>query len=318
MTQVAATLDTVAALPRRPGSGASAAARLERGQRLLAWAFVAPALGLLALFVLGPSLAVFVMALTDWELGGAAPRFVGAENYVQALDDRIFWRSATNTVVYGLIVTPASVLLGLWLALLIESSTVGRAFFRSVFFLPVVSTTVAMAVVWEFILHPSLGPVNLLLGEAGLARQNFLGDTATVLSTLAAIGVWENAGFNMVLFMAGLKAIPAELYQAAEVDGADRGWERFWTVTLPMLGPTMVFVVVITFLRSFKVFEIVATLTQGGPRRASEVMLFTIYQEGFTFFRIGYASALTTLFLLVLVALTFIQLRLLERRVHYT
>lgn len=201
--------------------------------------------------------------------------------------------------------------------MLIESSSLGRAFFRSAFFLPVVSTTVAMAIVWEFLLHPSIGPLNTAIALLGLPRQSFLNDAATVLPTLAAIGVWENAGYNMVLVMAGLKTIPRDLYDAAAVDGADRPYERFWTVTLPLLGPTLVFVVVISFLRSFRVFETVAAITQGGPRRASEVVLFTIYQEGFVFFRVGYASALTVVFVVVLLVLTLVKFRLLDRSVHY-
>ncbi|MEL6210678.1 MAG: sugar ABC transporter permease, partial [Pseudomonadota bacterium] len=189
--------------------------------------------------------------------------------------------------------------------------------FRSAIFLPVVSTTVAMAVVWEFLLHPTLGPVNTLVGFVGVPPQRFLSDARIVLATLAAIGIWETAGYVMVLVLAGLKSIPQDLYDAAAVDGAHRPWERFWTVTWPLLGPTMVFVTIIAMLRAIRVFETVAALTQGGPRRASEVVLFTIYQEGITYFRIGYASALTVVFLLVLVALTAIQFRLLDRRVHY-
>ena len=287
------------------------------GRGWLAWLLIGPAVLGLVLFVLGPTIAVAVMSLTDWQLGAAEAGFVGLDNYAALPGDRVFRIALANTLVYGAIVTPVSVLLGLGLALLIEGAPAGRTFFRSAFFLPVVSTTVAMAVVWEFLLHPSMGPANLLLGTLGIASQNFLGHAGTVLPTLAAIGIWENAGFNMVLFLAGLKSIPRELYQAAAVDGADRPWERFWTVTFPLLGPTLLFVVVIALLRSFKVFETVAAITQGGPRRASEVLLYTIYQEGFGFFRIGHASALTMVFLAGLLVLALVQIRLLDRRVHY-
>ncbi|BBK36181.1 ABC transporter permease [Allostella sp. ATCC 35155] len=279
--------------------------------------FAAPAMFGLFLFVIGPTLAVAVMSLTDWQLGASEIGFVGLDNYRALPGDRVFRTALANTLVYAGLVTPISVALGLGLALLIEASPLGRGFFRAAFFLPVVTTTVAMAVVWEFVLHPSLGPANLMLRALGFAPANFLGDAGSVLATLAAIGVWENAGFNMVLFLAGLKAIPRELYQAAAVDGADRAWERFWTITFPLLGPTMLFVAVIALLRSFKVFEIVAAITQGGPRRASEVLLFTIYQEGFSFFRIGHAAALTMVFLCGLLVLALFQIRLLGRRVHY-
>ena len=283
-----------------------------------AWLLATPSLIAILLFVVGPTLAVVVMAFTDWQMGQSSFGFAGLDNFAEVFGDRVFRISALNTLSYGLMVTPASVALGLWLAVTIESLPSGRAFFRSSFFLPVVSTTVAMAVVWEFVLHPTLGPVNAALQLLGLPRQNFLSDARMVLPTLAVIGIWENAGFNMVLFMAGLKAIPRDLYEAGAVEGADRGWERFWYITLPLLGPTLVFVVVISFLRSFRVFDTIATLTQGGPRRASEVLLYTIYQEGFVFFRIGYASALSLVFLAILLGLTLLQVRMMEKKVHYS
>jgi multiple sugar transport system permease protein len=288
-----------------------------RAEGRMAWLFVAPLLCGLFLFLLLPCLAVLAMAFTDWQLGAGRINFTGFANFADLASDNVVRISAGNTVAYALIVAPISVAIGVWLAVLIESSTLGRAFFRSAFFLPVVSTTVAMAIVWEFLLHPSIGPLNTLIALIGLPRQGFLNDARTVLATLAAIGVWENAGYNMVLVMAGLKTIPRDLYDAAAVDGADRPYERFWTVTLPMLGPTLVFVVVVSFLRSFRVFETVAAITQGGPRRASEVVLFTIYQEGFVFFRVGYASALTVVFVLALLAITLVKFRLLDRKVHY-
>ncbi len=286
-------------------------------QARTAWTFVLPFFLVLSLFVLGPTLAVIGLSVSDWRLGERSITFVGLENYHELFGDRIFWNSAQNTAVYTLMVVPVSVALGVWLAVLVESSRLGRTFFRSAIFLPVVSTTVAMAVVWEFLLHPTLGPVNILIGYAGIPAQRFLSDAKIVLVTLAAIGIWETAGYVMVLVLAGLKSIPSDLYDAAAVDGAHHPWERFWTVTWPLLGPTMVFVTIIAMLRAIRVFETVAALTQGGPRRASEVVLFTIYQEGITYFRIGYASALTVVFLLALLILTAIQFRVLERRAHY-
>ena len=255
------------------------------------------------------------MAFTDWQLGAGRINFTGLANFADLASDNVVRISAGNTVAYALMVAPLSVAIGVWLAVLIENSTLGRAFFRSAFFLPVVSTTVAMAIVWEFLLHPSIGPLNTAIALVGLPRQSFFNNASTVLATLAAIGIWENAGYNMVLVMAGLKTIPRDLYDAAAVDGADRLYERFSTVTLPMLGPTLVFVIVISFLRSVPCSK-VAAITKAG-RGASEVVLFTIYQEGFVFFRVGYASALTVVFVLALLAITLAKFRLLDRKVHY-
>jgi len=283
----------------------------------VAWLMVLPFLSGLLLFLLLPCLAVIAMAFTDWSYGAHTANFVGFDNFQDLFGDRTFRTSLVNTLVYALLVTPISVALGVWLAVLVEASRLGRTLFRSALFLPVVSTTVAMAIVWEFLLHPVLGPVNSLLLQVGLPPQAFLTSADTVLPTLAMIGIWENTGYVLVLVLAGLKSIPSDLYEAAAIDGVDRGWSRFWTVTFPMLGPTMVFVVIVSLLRSLRVFDTVAALTQGGPRRSSEVLLWSIYQEGFQYFRIGYAAALTVVFLLLILIITVIKFLVLDRTVHY-
>jgi len=167
------------------------------------------------------------------------------------------------------------------------------------------------------LLHPSIGLVNAALKGAGLPAPSWLSDRGLVIYTLAAIGVWQSVGYNMVLFLAGLAAIPRHLYEAAQVDGAERAWERFWTVTWPMLGPTTLFVAVITATNAFRVFETVATITKGGPGFASDTLVYALYREGFVYFKAGYASAITMVFLVVLLVLTLLQVRVLERGVHY-
>ncbi|MCF3639283.1 sugar ABC transporter permease [Rhizobium sp. TRM95111] len=287
-------------------------------QTRAAWLLVSPAIALMAVFVLAPLAAVVFLGFTDFELGYSNYRFVGYENYAELMTDRTFRQSLRNTAVYAAIVAPASLFLGLAIALLIESESIGRAFFRTAYFLPVASLLVAMATVWQYLLHPSIGPVNALLGLAGLPTPNWLGSADSVLVSLAIIGIWQSAGFNMVLFLAGLTAIPRDLYAAAEVDGAKSPLDRFLLVTWPMLGPTTLFVATISVINAVKVFETVKTLTEGGPNKASEVLLFTIYQEGFVYLRVGYASAMTVVFLAVLVVMMFVQYRLLDREVHYT
>lgn len=264
-----------------------------------------------------PTLATVLLAFTDTELGGPAPAWIGLENFREMWADRGFNASARNTLVYVGLVAPASVAGGLALALLIEREARGRAFFRAVFFLPVVSLTVAMAAAWQYLLHPTIGPLNALLRDLGLPTPFWLSSSDWVLLSLAAIGVWENLGFNMVLFMAGLTAIPRELHAAAEVDGARSGWDRFRLVTWPLLGPTTLFVVTISLIRSIRVFDTVAVLTQGGPNKASEVLLYTMYTEGFTFLRLGYSAAVTLVFLVAVLAIMWLQTRVLDRRVHY-
>jgi multiple sugar transport system permease protein len=270
------------------------------------------------LLLILPTLAVGALSLTDAELGSSSYSFLGLSAYTDLLTDRKFIRAFKNTAIYVGLVTPASVFLGLMLALLIEAEDSLRSFFRSVFFLPVVALVVAMASVWQYLMHPTFGPINLLLNAIGLPAVNWLGSSDNVLSALAIIGVWQAMGFNMVLFLAGLTGINADLYAAAEIDGARSRWSRFWVVTWPMLGPTTLFVLTITVINAVKVFETVATLTQGGPGKSSEVLLWTIYQEGFVFLHIGTASAMAVIFIVVLLTLLLIQTRILERQVHYS
>ncbi len=290
--------------------------RIRRGEAVGAWLLTLPAALSFALLLLLPTLAAIAMAFTDYELG-LLPVWIGLENFRELLEDRGFRRSFLNTIIYVGLVAPLSVGLGLALALLIEAGARGRVFFRAVFFLPVVSLTVAMAAAWQYLLHPTIGPVNTLLRMIGIAGPAWLSSSDTVLISLAAIGVWENAGFNMVLFMAGLTAIPRELREAAAVDGAQSAWARFRLVTWPLLGPTTLFVVTITMIRSIRVFDTVAVLTRGGPNKASEVLLYTMYTEGFTFLRLGYSAAITLVFLVIVLGLMWLQTRVLDRRVHY-
>lgn len=296
---------------------ASTAERAGHGETLAAWLLTLPAIVAFVLMLLIPTLAVVAIAFTDYELGAPALRYVGLANFAELMEDRSFVTSFRNTAFFVAVTMPVSIVGGLMLALLIEGGTRGRAFFRAVFFLPVVSLMVAMATAFQYMFHPTIGPVNAALRALGIVGPNWLGSSDSVMWTLAIIGVWEQVGFNMVLFLAGLTAIPRDLYAAAEVDGVRSAWSRFWTVTWPLLGPTSLFVLTITMIRSLRVFDIVATLTQGGPNKASEVLLYTMYTEGFTFFRMGYSAAITVVFLLAVVVLMLLQTRVLDRRVHY-
>jgi multiple sugar transport system permease protein len=294
-----------------------ARSKTDRHEARSAWLLAAPAIVLVFLFILLPVAAVIFFGFTDFELGYSSFKFVGFENYAELLDDRTFRQSLWNTTVYTAIVTPVSIFMALGLAMLIEAEGIGKSFFRTAYFLPVASLLVAMATVWQYLFHPTIGPVNAMLAYLGLPGPNWLGATSTVLYSLSIIGIWQSVGFNLVLFLAGLTAIPRELYAAAEVDGAKTAWDRLRLVTWPMLGPTTLFVTTISIINSVKVFETVKTLTEGGPNKASEVLLFTIYKEGFVYLRVGYASAMTVVFLAILVVLMFLQYRVQDRQVHY-
>ncbi|WOH76937.1 sugar ABC transporter permease [Bradyrhizobium sp. NDS-1] len=284
---------------------------------MAAYALAGPAVLLLFLLFFVPVIAVFVIALTDWQFGAHTFAFVGIANFREVFADDGFRASLLNTVIYVLIVVPGTVILGLAIAMLIESGRSLRALYRAIHFLPFMATLAAMAIAWEALLHPTIGLVNQTFSALGLPTANWLRDEVTALPVLAIIGIWQNLGFAMVLFLAGLKSIPRDLYDAAEIDGADLWLDRFRTVTLPMLGPVLMFVVIVVALRAFEAFDTVKVLTKGGPGHASDVLLYTLYRESFEFLRTGYGAAVAVVFLIIVVALTLIQARVMDKRVHY-
>jgi len=304
------------------GSGAALAPRSKSRRALTglltAYALSGPALFLMAMLLIGPVIVVLLMSFTDYSLGNSDFSWVGLANYAEMIDDNIFWKAIGNTLLYVGIVVPASVFLGLGAAMLIESLTVGRAFWRAVYFLPVMATLMAMAIVWEFMLNARFGMISQFLALFGIPAKNWLQETATALPMLMLIGIWQALGFNMVLFMAGLTSIPRDLYEALELDGGSSSWSRFWTITWPLLSPVTLFVVVITAIRSFQVFDTVHVLTKGGPNNASMVLIYQLYQEGFDFFRSAYAAGLTVVFLVFIFAITWLKSRVLEKNVHYS
>ncbi|MGV1800711.1 carbohydrate ABC transporter permease [Agrobacterium vitis] len=277
--------------------------------------FAAPAVLLLLAIYIVPMLVLAAFSVTDYQLGALTIHFVGLGNFIKAFHDPVFIRAVINTAIYGVIVIPLGVFLALGVALLVHNRKRSRAFWEVAYFLPVTATLVAMATVWQFLLHPSLGPVNAAIKWLGFEPVAFLSNPMLLIPTMAWIGVWQVLGFNMVLFLAGLTAIPKDLHEAVRLDGAKNAIDRFFTVTWPMLGPTTLFVVVTTSISAFKVFETVAVLTKG--RSGSETLLFDLYLEGFEYSNTGYAAALTLLFLAIVLILSIGQTLHMDRKVHY-
>lgn len=277
-----------------------------------------PAFALMLLLFIAPTLGVLVISMTDWQFGSKSISFVGARNFEIMMADPSFRQAAANTTLYVLLVVPGTVLSGLVVALLIESGKRFRAFYRAVHFVPFMATLAAMAVVWESLLHPTIGLVNQLLVMVGLPTANWLRDERVVIPALAAIGIWQNLGFAMLLFLSGLKRIPQELYDAADVDGADQWLDRLRTVTLPMLGPVALFVTVVVALKAFETFDTVQILTQGGPSGSSTLLLYMLYRESFEYLHTGYGAAITVVFLMLVIALTVLQVRTFDKKVHYS
>jgi multiple sugar transport system permease protein len=296
-------------------TGAPAARR--RREALAGGGFALPAVLLLVLTNLAPLAALAVLSVSHYELGLPEIAFAGLEHFRHALADPALYRSLVNTFAYVAITLPGSVLLGLLAALLVHRRIRSRSFYEVVYFLPVTSTLIAMATVWQFLLHPKLGPVSGIFRSLGWGEVAFLSEPVLVLPTLAVIGIWQTVGFNMILFLAGLSAIPRDLYEAADIDGCTGEVDRFLRITWPMLGPTTLFVTVTSSITAFKVFDTVAVMTKGGPMGSSTVLLYSIYLEGFQYFRLSYAAALTLIFLVFILGFSVLQTAALDRRVHY-
>ena len=281
------------------------------------WLLAGPAIILLAALTVAPFLLVFGLSVTDYSLGATHWSFTGLSNYAAILGDRRAMLAVMHTAVYTGIVVPLSAGLGLVLALMIQERRRLRHAYEVAFFLPATSTFIAMALVWQFLLHGRIGPINEWVVALGFKRIDFLTDPATALPTLAVIGAWQLVGQTTILFLAGLASIPADIYAAAALDGMDRGWDRLVRITLPMLAPTTLFIVVTTTATALQAFDAVAALTQGGPAGSTETLLYRIYLEAYQYTNMGYAAALSVFFMAAIVTLSLVQIFFADKRIHY-
>jgi len=286
----------------------------ERVQQRAAWWFLAPALALIGVFFFVPIVAGLVMSFTDFDLYAIGSpetiRFVGLRNYGQVLTDGEFWRAMRNTAFFVGVGGPLSVLTSLAAALLVNARLARwKGLFRTIYFMPVVTTMVAVAIVWRYLLHPRYGLINAGLGSVGLPAVDWLGDPHWAMPAIILLAVWKNFGYNMLIFIAGLQAIPEELYEAAELDGAGAR-ARFWHVTLPSLGPTFLFVGVMTMIGQFQIFAEPYVMTQGGPLRSTVTVVLLMYEQGFRWWRMGLATSMAFVLFVVTLLATLVQLKL--------
>jgi multiple sugar transport system permease protein len=291
---------------------------LERGHARAGWLFIAPALVLIAVFFFLPVAAAFLLGFTDFDIYAigdpASARFVGLRNYAALLRDPLFWTALRNTVYFALVGGPLTVAVSLGAALLVNARLVRfKTFFRTVYFVPFVTTLVAVAIVWRYLYHPSYGLLNYVLGAFGIDPVNWLGDPRWAMPAIILLAVWKNFGYNMLIFIAGLQSIPEELYEAAHLDGAGAG-RRFWHITVPMLAPTFLFVGVITMIGYFQLFAEPYVMTQGGPLKSTTSLVLYMYEEGFRWWRMGFAAAIAFVLFVIILAWTAVQLRLERRR----
>lgn len=283
-----------------------------------AWFFLAPALVLIGVFFFLPVAAALVLSVTDFDLYGIAnpvnTRFIGLQNYVRLLHTPDFWSALKNTFYFAFVGGPLTIAVALGAALLLSSKLVRfKGFFRTIYFTPFVTTLVAVAIVWRYLYHTRYGLFNYGLAYLGIGPIDWLGDPHWAMPAIILMAVWKGFGYNMLIFIAGLQAIPDELYDAAEIDGAGP-FRRFFSITLPMLAPTLVFVAVITMIGYFQLFAEPYVMTQGGPLRSTTSVVLLMYEEGFRWWRMGYAAAIAFVLFIIILLATLVQFRLQKER----
>ena len=281
---------------------------LQLREDIAGYAFISPMLIGLLVFTLFPILASFFLSFTNWNFvsGFSKTKFVGLDNFLRLFKDDIFLKSLENNLILMLVV-PITLAISLVLAVLIDQKIFFKDLFKVVYFIPYISSIVAVAIVFQVLLHPSYGPINQVLMSLGMEDPpKWLGDTDYALYCVMGLMIWVNIGYNMIIFMAGLQSIPKDLYEAAEIDGASK-LRQFFRITLPLLSPTTFFLLVTGIIGSFKVFDVIAVLTNGGPANSTTVVVYRLYETAFVNLQSGYASSMAIVLLFCVLLVTLIQ-----------
>lgn len=278
-----------------------------------AYFFLAPALSAIFIFFFIPVIAAFIISFTDFDiytLGNFSTlRFIGFENYIKLFNDDLFWTALGNTFYFVVVAGPLSIAVSLTAALMLNSKLVKfKSLFRLAYFLPVVTTLVAVAIVWRFIYHPNFGILNFFLSLIGISPIDWLGDPDWAMPSIILLAVWKNFGYNMIIFIAGLQNIPEELYEAADIEGAN-AFQKFKHITLPMLAPTTIFVSIITMIGYFQLFAEPYVMTQGGPLNRTLSIVQYMYQEGFRWWNMGYSASIAFVLFIIIFIGTLIQFK---------
>ena len=290
--------------------------RTRRGeQRLVGYGFLLPDVLGLAIFVGLPIAGAFYISFHDWS-GIGERTFNGFENYRTLLADQFFLDSLRITAIYTFSFVPLLFALALGLALLVNQGLKATGFFRSAYFVPFMVSLVVASIVWQFILHERAGVLNSMIGAVGIDPQPWLGSTRLALVSVIIVTLWQGVGYSMIIFLAGLQDIPRDYYEAATVDGANAA-QQFRKITLPLLKPTSVFVLIISFISAFQLFDPIFVLTGGGPANATTTAVFYIYETAFQFLQLGYASALSVALFLIILVFTVLQLRIFRHETYY-
>ncbi len=290
----------------------SAGTGRRRSSTWIGWSFILPNFLGFAALTLVPVIAALALSFLDWD-SYSTPRWVGLDNFERMIHNATFWTALKNTAYYALGHVPLTLCAALGFAVLLNQKLRGARFFRTALFFPYITSLVAVAVVWNMLLSPDLGPVNQFLRTIGIDNPpGWTTSTTWAMPAVIVASVWRDLGYYMILYLAGLQTIPAELYEAAEVDGAN-GWQRFWSITVPSLRPTTFFVLIMLTISSFKVFDLIQVMTEGGPGRSTLVLSQVIYREGIVQGRFGYSSAVSMVLFVIVLTITLFQFQLQRR-----
>lgn len=271
----------------------------------IGYLFIAPSVILYAVFMFIPIFRTIAMSFTDYNL--SASHFIGLQNYIDLSRDIVFIKALRNTLIYTVLALVPTMVLGLVLALLINKKFRGRAFFRAIFYMPNIVSLVAASLAWMY-LFAEVGIINMFLRKLGMSTVHWLTDPNIALICVVVVSLWMSGGHNMLLFLSGLQSIPTHLYEAASIDGAN-GWQQFWKVTIPQLAPTTFFVFVMTCIASFQVFGQIYMMTNGGPDNATTTLAHQIYLNAFQYYKMGYASAMAVVLLVIILVITTVNFR---------
>lgn len=298
------------AIEKRPRSACHAAAKAKP------YLFVAPAVVILAIFWVYPILNMGYLSLFKWDLISPKMQFVGLQNFQALFADQQFWQTFVNTVIYTLFVVGLGVTLGLFVAVYLKEHTKTNGFIQAVIFSPYVVSLASVALLWMWIMNKDYGLLNSILGFFDIGAVDWLGDSHVALVSLILISVWKSVGYDALILVSAIQGIPAHLYEAARLDQASP-WTTFRKITLPMISPTLFFLVVVDAIASLKVFETIQIMTAGGPQNATNTLVFSLYQYGFQFNKVGYAAAIGVVLLALIAVFAIVYFKLLSNRVHY-
>ncbi len=286
------------------------------GQNLEGWLFVSPLLIGFLVFLLGPLFFSLVISLTQWNLLQPM-KFVGLANFKRMLfEDPVFWRSLLNTAYFSIGTIPLELVAALTMALLMNRGMFGFTFFRALFFMPTVTSWIAIGLAWRWLYNPEFGLINWFLSLVGIQGPLWLNDTTSAMPSVILVNVWRGAGYNMVLYLAGLQGIPEYYYEASLIDGATWG-QQFRRITLPLLTPTTFFILIMSIINSFQVFGAIYIMTSGGPAGATEVIVWYIWDNAFNYLKMGYASAMAWVLFMIILLFTFVQSKFSDKWVFY-